>query len=387
MGNERHGLLSRWAGLPLRAHILLAGSVALAAALLASLMKPAHKSPPTAASPALPKEGAFPVRLAPDQLTESEANREVAPISDGYRREVVRPMAVKSIDPGASSAPGDPPVSRRDDRKTLPELFHMPAEPKPPKSAETGRSDGGAFAPFGRLIGCVLVNTLDSATARAEPIVALVTRDLAWNGAVIVPAGTEAFSYARPEAVIDAGGAGRLIDSGEWILVFPSNDGKPNGRELVLKGRAVDRREAGIGEDGRVRSWGIDDGADGLVGYAISTVDDREIKLFATAAVSGLARGFGAIAERQQTASGLAGALGATQVAPTIANAAIGSLGQGAADVANELAGRIRQEIARRGVYIRVPAGKEFYLYVEQTIDPAAAVVGLRLPAAAAHPP
>jgi hypothetical protein len=45
------------------------------------------------------------------------------------------------------------------------------------------------------------------------------------------------------------------------------------------------------------------------------------------------------------------------------------------------VASRIRQEISRRGVYVRIPAGKEFYLFVEQTIDPGRAVVGLRLPA------
>jgi hypothetical protein len=52
----------------------------------------------------------------------------------------------------------------------------------------------------------------------------------------------------------------------------------------------------------------------------------------------------------------------------------------------NQVAGRIREEISKRGVYVRVPAGKEFYLFVEQTIDPRAAAIGLRLPADG-HPP
>jgi len=46
------------------------------------------------------------------------------------------------------------------------------------------------------------------------------------------------------------------------------------------------------------------------------------------------------------------------------------------------VAARIRDEIAKRGVYVRVPAGKTFYLFVEQTIDPRSAEIGLRLPAA-----
>jgi hypothetical protein len=45
----------------------------------------------------------------------------------------------------------------------------------------------------------------------------------------------------------------------------------------------------------------------------------------------------------------------------------------------NEVAARIREEISKRGIYVRVPAGKPFYLFVEQTIDPRAAAVGLRL--------
>jgi len=417
MADEPHRLLSRWARLPLRTHVLAAGAVALAAAVVALRVRPVPA--PFAPHPPGPTDNpAFPVRLPPEQLTENEANREAAPIATGYRREIVRPDPVRNADPGNAGAPDDPtapafpaaglasgsPLNRRrDDRKTLPELFRMPPEsgsrsgppesgappvpaPGPPRTP-AARTAGAAFAPFGRLIGCVLVNTLDSATARAEPIVALVTRDLSWNGAVIVPAGTEAFSYARPEPILDAGGVGRLIDAGEWTLVFPARSGPANGRELILKARAVDRREQTIADDGTVRSWGIDDGADGLVGYAISTVEDREIRLFAAAAVAGLAQGFAAVAQRQQAAPGLAGTLGAAQAAPTLGNAAIGSASQGAVDVANELAGRIRQEIARRGAYIRVPAGKEFYLFVEQTIDPGAAAVGLRLPAGASRTP
>jgi hypothetical protein len=50
------------------------------------------------------------------------------------------------------------------------------------------------------------------------------------------------------------------------------------------------------------------------------------------------------------------------------------------------MAARIREEISRRGIYVRVPAGKTFYLFVEQTIDPRTALVGLRLPPSNASP-
>jgi hypothetical protein len=318
----------------------------------------------------------------------------------GYQRDIVRPKPVQNVAEAAtppessepSPPPGGPVSRRRDEKKALPEIFRMPPEPRalpepapgPPQEkapAEQPQAIGDDFAPFGRLVKCQLVDTVDSVTARSEPIVALVTQDLDWNGNVIIPAGTEAFSYARPGPVIDAAGVGRLVDDGEWTLVLPGGGDRENGLELVLKARAVDRRELGLGDQGRVLSWGIDDGADGLVGYTLSTLDDKEIKLFAAAAISGMVQGFGAVAERQQPAAGLSGVLGATQASPTIGNALTASAGTGAVDYLNQVADRIRDEISKRGVYVRVPAGKAFYLFVEQTIDPAAAAIGLRLPA------
>jgi len=380
-------------GVPLRVRLLLAGAVGLCAACW--LWSRRERTAPAARAPLA---AALPTRLPPEALSEAEADREAAAVPGGYRREVVRPRPVQNLAAGnapkdeetAGVAPGGPSSRRRDDKRTLPEIFRMPPDPagterEPPPLAGPARASapllGDRFAPFGRMVKCQLVDTLDSVTSRSEPIVALVTQDLDWNGQVIIPAGTEAFSYAKPEAVIDALGVGRLVDSGEWTLVLPGGGERENGQELVLRARAVDRRETALSPRGRARSWGIDDGADGLVGYTLSTLDDREIKLFAAAAASGMAQGLSAVAERQEPAPGVAGALGATQLAPTLGNAAVGSLGAGAVEVMNQMAGRIREEISKRGVYVRVPAGKLFYLFVEQTIDPRAAAIGLRLPA------
>jgi hypothetical protein len=390
---------SRREGVTLRARVLLVGAVALAAA--AWIWSDRDQGAPAARAPA-PPPPPMPTRLKPEVLSEAEADREAPSAPGGYRREVVRPKPVQDIadaavpreDSPPSQPPGSPANRRRDEKKTLPEIFRMPPDPNPavieamPAAARGGTDRGGTppigeeFAPFGRLVKCQLVDTVDSVTARSEPIVALVTEDLDWNGDVIIPAGTEAFSYAAPEAVIDVAGAGRLVDSGEWTLVLPGGPDGANGRELILKARAIDRREIGVAERGRVRSWGLEDGADGLAGYTLSTLDNREIKLFAAAAISGMAQGFGAIAQRQEAAPGLPGVLGATQPAPTLGNALSGSLGAGAVDYMNQYAARIRDEISKRGVYVRVPAGKAFYLFVEQTIDPRAAAVGLRLPSA-----
>jgi hypothetical protein len=381
----------------------------------------------------------FANRLPAEAMTDREAEREAPPIAPGYRRDVVRPRPVdnsasrsaEAADPatpvGPPSASGGPANRRRDPRATRPEIFRMPGSPPasipeaparpeaepgaarpaggsaagptplpaghgPPLAArETAAPElGTSFAPFGRMIKCQLVNTLDSVTARTEPIVGLVTEDLTWNGQVIIPVDTEVFSYASPQGVVDARGTGRLLDSGEWTLVLPAPVREANGRELILKGRALDRRELQVTDRARVRSWGLDDGADGLVGYTLSTLDDEEIRLFVSAAISGLAQGAAAIAGRQQPSPGLGGLLGATQLAPTAADVSVSAASQGAVAVAGQLATRIRQEIAQRGYYVRVPAGKEFYLFVEQTIDPRAAAIGVRRPASAgtsASPP
>jgi hypothetical protein len=341
----------------------------------------------------------MPTRLEPDAPDPAESEKEAVPVTAGYRRDVERPRPVQNPALGAATdgppltpSNGEPSGSRREGKKALPEIFRMPGEaavpdpspPTPSPSPGQGAQESerrGPLAPFGRMLKCELVDTLDSATSRSEPIVALVTQDLDWNGAVIIPAGTEAFGYARPEAVIDAAGVGRLVDTGDWTLVLPGTERSQNGRELGLRARALDRRETGTGPKGDARAWAIDDGADGLIGYTLSTLDSRETRLFAAAALGGMAQGMASIAERQQPAAGVSGVFGATQIAPTLGNAAAGSLGLGTASVANELAARIRNEIARRGVYVRVPAGKQFYLFVEQSIDPSLAEVGLKLPA------
>jgi hypothetical protein len=383
---------------PMRWRLLFFIGVLLAAATWA--LKDRGKAAPVDAEPAA---APLPSQLAPQELSQEEAEREAPAVAGSINRDVERPKPVQNIaesgaakeEPPPDVAPGSPQNRRRDEKKTLPEIFQMPADPSAPAptAAPDGRTPdrgeipaiGDDFAPFGRMVKCELVDTLDSVTARSEPIVGLVTQDLDWNGNVIIPAGTEVFSYAKPEAVIDAAGVGRLIDGGEWTLVMPGRGGE-NGRELILKGRAMDRREVRVTGRGMARSWGIDDGADGLVGYTLSTLDNKEVKLFAAAAIGGMAQGITAVAERQQPAAGVAGAFGATQVAPTLGNAAVGALGAGSADMMNELVSRIREEISKRGVYVRIPAGKEFYLFVEQSIDPRAAAVGLRLPASARLP-
>ena len=378
LGTSLRGAIS------LRACALIAGAATLA--LLA--WKSASTEPPSAPAHHEAKPS-FPTRLPPEEISAAEALREATPVASTFRRDVERPKPVHDVSedtaaspPVPTEAPGSPPNRRRDEKKSLPEIFRMPGEAPqetptsaaPAASPPPAESPDAPFAPFGRLIKCELVAAVDSVTARSAPIVALVTEDLCWNGAVVVPAGSEALGYARPEAVRDEAGRGRLVDEGEWTIVLPASNDAVNGRELVLRARALDRSDAGRPAAGIAPS----EGADGLLGEVLSTQGDREIKLFAAAALGGWVQGATAVAERQQPAPGLSGVLGATQVAPTLGNLLTASAGSASSELLAPYASRIRDEITRRGLYVRVPAGKRFFLFVEQTIRPEDARVGMR---------
>ena len=100
----------------------------------------------------------------------------------------------------------------------------------------------------------------------------------------------------------------------------------------------------------------------GLRGQVLKTDNMAEIKLFAATLLSGAASG---LSQTRQTALG-------TELLPTLQNAPL----QGAQNVLSTYAQQILDTIQRDGSYVRVPAGKEFYLYVTQTIDKSDAVLG-----------
>jgi hypothetical protein len=204
---------------------------------------------------------------------------------------------------------------------------------------------GKRYAPYGRLIPCELIVTVDSAKMRT-PIIGLVTEDVYHSGQLVIPAGTEVHGTAQTDPTRE-----RIASGSHWTLVWK------NGEELSLNGIALDREE-----DPNGSGWGITDGSAGLRGRIIKSDSLAEIKLFAAAFLSGAA---GALTERQPTIIGPI----ATQ---TVQN---GSL-EGAESVLGTYAQQILNSIERDGFYVRVPAGKQFYLYVTQTIDQSDATVG-----------
>lgn len=282
---------------------------------------------------------------------------EVTPVRTQQKREDTQPRkpqlvqtVTREMTPLTTpkAAPQSPPVP--------PEP--VPLKPKkpeelPPISLYSGTPESGAaierpgaeYAPFGRLVQCELVVTVDSSTIQT-PIIGLVTDDIWHDGSLIIPAGTEVHSSARVDRVRE-----RIASAGEWTFVWQS------GEELKVSGIALDREK-----DGEAGAWGVTDGSAGLGGELLKTDDLAEIKLFAASFLNGAA---GALTDRQTTVFG-------TQSTSALQNAPI----LGAQQVLSAYAKQILNSIQRDGFFVRVPAGKQFYVYVTQTLDKSRAAIG-----------
>jgi len=210
----------------------------------------------------------------------------------------------------------------------------------------TGRKTiSSIYAPFGRLISCETVITVDSAAIQT-PIIGLVTENIYHAGKLVIPAGTEVHGIAQADRHRE-----RIASGNNWTLVWQG------GEELHLKAIALDR-EFSSDQEG----WGITDGSAGLRGRVIKSDNLAELKLFAATFLSGAA---GALTEKQQTVFG-------SVTSPTLNNAPF----EGAQKVVDAYAQQIYDAIQRDGFYVRVASGKQFYLYVLQTIDRADAEIG-----------
>jgi len=203
------------------------------------------------------------------------------------------------------------------------------------------------FAPYGRLIPCETVVALES-NRLETPVIGLVTADVWHEGRLVVPAGAEVHGRAALDRTRE-----RLAVQGEWKLVWRTPDAD-NGTELAVQGLALDREfDVGTG------MFGERDGSAGLRGHVVKTDDDRELKLFAATFLASATTAL-------QAARPTAGLLGDASVPIASARNAV-LAGTGA--VLREHAQAIRESIARDGFYLRVPAGKPFYLYLTQTLD------------------
>ena len=210
------------------------------------------------------------------------------------------------------------------------------------------------FMPFGTLLKCKLVNTIDSANLET-PVIAVLLEDVWQNGKKIIPANTLVHGTARAGRMRD-----RVTAAGAWHFVWQ------DGRELVFSGVALDREY-----DQEIDGYGITDGSAGLKGRVMATDDLQELKMLASAALSGFASG---TQDRSQTALG-------TTITGSVSN----GVREGVGSVFDLYAKRTLKDIEENGYFVRVAAGKEFYVYVLEAVDPQnASMAGVKLRTAAA---
>jgi Bacterial conjugation TrbI-like protein len=228
---------------------------------------------------------------------------------------------------------------------------------EPQASPEPAAPAKGPHAPAFRLLRAQLVNTVDSNNI-ATPIIGIVTQEFARNGVTIVPRGTEVHGQAQLDASRE-----RIASRGDFTLVFNDRSNpKINDKELVVSGQVLD-----ADYDPEFETFGITDGSAGLRGDVIRTANMDEIKLFVASALSNLAQtagsgSTGVFGNRLYTNSNSIGT-------SAIQNLAVTPAANGTASVLDLYARQIYEAIERDGFFIRVPAGKEFYLYVTEDID------------------
>jgi hypothetical protein len=228
--------------------------------------------------------------------------------------------------------------------------------PKPPPPipqtifATREQSVSEWFLPYGRLLRCELVNTVDS-TNLDTPIIGLVIEDTWHGGRVIIPASTEVHGIAQKSLVRERIGSDR-----QWFLVFQ------DGRELAISGTVLDYSPK------EYDSWAESDGSAGLRGFVVKSDKYAEAKAILAAIISA---GAGAFPETTTLISPLGGA---TQ----LNNGGIDSAFSAGLQAGGQLySQRLLERLDKDPFYVRVPAGSTFYLYVTQTVDLGKATVGL----------
>src|SRR6266496_1299215 len=182
-----------------------------------------------------------------------------------FRPPPPKPEPAQVVHTNTNAAPALPPPKAPDPVTPPLTLFAEAPAPEPKRLSPT-------YAPFGRLISCETVITIDSASIQT-PIIGLVTENIYHAGRLVIPAGTAIHGTAQADHTRE-----RIASGNNWTLVWQS------GEELRLKGIALDRE---FSNSTNQTGWGITDGSAGIRGRIIKSDDMAEIRLFAATFLSG----------------------------------------------------------------------------------------------------
>jgi hypothetical protein len=268
-------------------------------------------------------------------------------------------------------AQANPPASTATYAEVKSDIPQMPAPvviggqrqaaPQPPPPAPVLASElytaeeqgpNALSAPYGRLVRCELVNTVDSSRIQT-PIIGLVLQDVlnpGGDGSVVVPAGTEIHGIAQVDRMRE-----RIGSQTQWVFVW--TDGSK--REVPVTGFALDHSPNPNGS-----GWSLTDGSAGLRGYVVKTDNLAELKIIAATFMTGLGQGL---------AGGTTTSSFGTST-QTFDGTIKAGIAQGVSQASALYAQQMLEAVRQDGFFVRVPAGRSFYLYVTQTLDPEAPV-------------
>ena len=224
------------------------------------------------------------------------------------------------------------------------------------KSASSDKKDEAflseRYAPFGRLLDCKLVNTLES-NVDGTPLIAIVIQDLWWTNAkgerkLIIPAGTEV--HGKMGKCV----RNRMMCSGNFVLVWQITSDQV-GLELQLQGRILEKSN----QAGDKSKATITDMAAGIPGRVMNNNNLNEMLQYTIAFAQGLSAGFQTKTTYDNGSTIVSRNDGSTKNALATAFESL-------SNVALE---NITDKISKESYYIRVPAGTEFYLYIEQVTN------------------
>jgi hypothetical protein len=221
--------------------------------------------------------------------------------------------------------------------------FYVSAATPTPAPQPTPKRKPQLWLPRGIFIPCELVNTVESSHLDT-PVVGEVIRDVYQrnNGVshLIIPAGTLVNCFAGYGRTRD-----RIEVKGTWSLTFA------DGLEYELQGVACNRDA-----DPELQQYGLEDGSAGLEGEVLYTDRYAELKAFGAAALAGVAQGF-------QTVQG--NSFGGNNLEHTPQNAGL----QGVSNVMELLVLKYLNASDGDETYVRVLAGKQFYIYPTSVVE------------------